>query len=69
MKHFQLTDLLGFAKILNVPEEEEFEDFMVNLIAAFSERNRKERRELLKLARQIKENNDEFDRLNVSAST
>lgn len=69
MKHFQLLDLLAFGKMLDVEEEDDFDEYMVNIIAAFSEKNRRDRRKLLKLARLIKENNDEFDRLKDSPST
>lgn len=69
MKHFQLLDLLAFGKMLDVQEEDDFDEYMVNIIAAFSEKNRGDRRKLLKLARLIKENNDEFDRLKDSPST
>ena len=55
--NYDLTDVLGFAKILNVEEKEDFTDFMTDIVAAFSEKNRKDKRSLLKLAKNIHENN------------
>ena len=59
IKNFQLTDLLGFAKLLKVKEEDDFEEFIVNLVAAFGSMNRGNKRKMLKLAKQVsKANND-----------
>lgn len=50
---FQLVDLLGFANILQVKEEDDFTEFLTNVVEAFSKKNRKEKRQLLKLAKQV----------------
>ena len=59
---FQLSDLLGFAAILQVQEEEDFNEYIVNIVEAFAAKNRKIREELLKLAKDISLNNRDFDR-------
>lgn len=59
---FQLSDLLGFAAILQIQEEEDFNEYIVNIVEAFAAKNRKIRKELLKLAKDISLNNRDFDR-------
>lgn len=59
---FQLSDLIGFAAILQVQEEEDFNEYIVNIVEAFAAKNRKIRKELLKLAKNISLNNRDFDR-------
>lgn len=54
---FQLSDLIGFAAILQVQEEEDFNEYIVNIVEAFAAKNRKIRKELLKLAKDISLNN------------
>ena len=59
---FQLSDLIGFAAILQVQEEEDFNEYIVNIVEAFATKNRKIRKELLKLAKDISLNNRDFDK-------
>lgn len=59
---FQLSDLIGFAAILQVQEEEDFNEYIVNIVEAFAAKNREIRKELLKLAKDISLNNRDFDR-------
>lgn len=59
---FQLSDLIGFAAILRVQEEEDFNEYIVNIVEAFTAKNRKIRKELLKLAKDISLNNRDFDK-------
>lgn len=59
---FQLSDLIGFAEILQVQEEEDFNEYIVNIVEAFAAKNRKIRKELLKLAKDISLNNRDFDK-------
>lgn len=59
---FQLSDLIGFAAILQVQEEEDFNEYIVNIVEAFTTKNRKIRKELLKLAKDISLNNRDFDK-------
>lgn len=59
---FQLSDLIGFAAILQVQEEEDFNEYIVNIVEAFVAKNRKIRKELLKLAKDISLNNRDFDK-------
>ena len=61
-KNFQLTDLLGFGNILGIKEENNFENYVTNIVVAFSEQNRKKKRSLLKLAKDISEANIDFDK-------
>lgn len=59
---FQLSDLIGFAAILQVQEEEDFNEYIVNIVEAFAAKNRKIRKELLKLVKDISLNNRDFDK-------
>lgn len=59
---FQLSDLIGFAAILQVQEEEDFNEYVVNIVEAFAAKNRQIRKELLKLAKDVSLNNRDFDR-------
>lgn len=59
---FQLSDLIGFAAILQVQEEEGFNEYIVNIVEAFAAKNRKIRKKLLKLAKDISLNNRDFDK-------
>ena len=54
---FQFTDLLGFAKILEVEEQEDFIEFIVNIIDSFQKQDKKKRKELIKLAKDVSEFN------------
>lgn len=57
IRDFKLIDLLGFANILGVEEEENFEEFCSNIVLAFTKQRRKMRKELLKLAKDISTEN------------
>lgn len=67
---FQVTDILGFAKIVKVDPEiiekailsEDWEELIITTVEFYSVLGRKERREILKLAKEIKKNDDEFNR-------
>lgn len=63
IRNFQLSDLLGFARIVGAEETEDFEDFVTEVIVKFLEMPRKDRKNLLKLAKQVSENNLEYDEL------
>lgn len=63
IKNFQLSDLLGFARIVGAEETENFEDFVTEVVMKFLEMPRKDRKNLLKLAKQVSENNLEYDEL------
>lgn len=79
---FEFSDLVGFAKIMQVDPElikkaigsaavfgdkalqgKEWEELIVTTVESFSKLGRKERREVLKLAKEIKKNNDENNRV------
>lgn len=53
----QFTDIIGFGRILDVEEEDDFDDFITNIIIAFCQQSRKKRKQLLKLAKDVKEAN------------
>ena len=72
-KFFDFTDLIGFAKLLEVlvssiadskEKEENWEALICETIEKFSLKGRKERRELLKLAKEIKKENLEIRKQN-----
>ena len=54
---FQFTDLLGFAKILEVEEQEDVVEFIVNIVDSFQKQDKKKRKELIKLAKDVSEFN------------
>ena len=47
------VEIMGFANLLGVEEEEEFEDYLTNILAAFSELPRRDKRKIFKLAKQV----------------
>ena len=57
VKTFEIVDLLGFANIVGAEEKEDFDDFMVEICVGFSKQDRKKRRQLLKLAKDVSRNN------------
>lgn len=59
---FQLSDLIGLAAILQVQEEEDFNEYIINIVEAFTAKNRKIRKKLLKLAKDTSLNNRDFDK-------
>ena len=63
IKNFQLSDLLGFARIVGAEETEDFEDFVTEVVMKFLEMPRNDRKNLLKLAKQVSENNLEYNEL------
>ena len=63
IKDFQLVDLLGFARIVGAQEQEDFEDYVTEVVMKYLELPRKDRKNLLKIAKQVSENNREYDRL------
>lgn len=60
LSFFQLSDLIGFAAILQVKEKEDFNNFIVEIIEAFQKKNRTIRKELLKLAKEVSLGNKEI---------
>ena len=61
-ENFQLIDLLGFGNILGIKENDNFEEYVTEIILAFLQQDRKKRKALLKLAKDISENNINFDK-------
>lgn len=56
--NFRLNDMLGFAAILRVKEEDNFEDFVAKIFyGILEEKDKKKRKELIKLAKQVSEYN------------
>lgn len=47
------VEVMGFANLLGVEEEEEFEDYLTNILAAFSDLPRRDKRKIFKLAKQV----------------
>lgn len=47
------VEIMGFANLLGVEEEEKFEDYLTNILVAFSELSRSEKRKIFKLAKQV----------------
>lgn len=61
LTRFRPLDIMGIAKLLCVEPQDDFEEFIVEIVAKFSTLSRRRRRELLKLAEQIaKANSDLF---------
>lgn len=53
IKGLQFTDLLAFAKILNVEEQDDITDFITEIVYAFSQEPRHKRKEFIKLAKDL----------------
>lgn len=56
-KDLQFSDIIGLANILQVPEKEDFEEFVIDIMEAFNSQNRNMRREILQLAKDIVKDN------------
>ena len=65
----QFTDILAFGNILGVKEEDQFEEYVTNILEAFSKMPAAKRRSLLKLGKDVSEANDEFDKIMSSGQT
>ena len=57
---FQLTDLAGFARLLGVKENDNFEDFMVEILDSYNQQEKKRQRLLLSMARDVAAANKEL---------
>lgn len=78
MKNFDFIDMMGFARLLKVdesiikncvtlastgmPREEALSELVIETVYQFGQENRKKRKELLKLARDLHKYNADFDR-------
>ena len=50
---FRPLDILGFATLLKVEQQDDTKEFIVDIVAKFSTLDRRHRRELLRLARDV----------------
>ena len=57
---FKPLDFLGFAALVKVEPKDDFEEFVTELVVKFQSIDRKHRRELLKLARNVAKANDDL---------
>ncbi len=62
VKKLDFSDLIGLGNVLGVKEEDEFVDYVVSVVEAFSQRNRRDKRKLLKMMRDVANANDDIDR-------
>ena len=72
LKYFsrmQFTDILAFGNILGVKEEDQFEEYVTNILEAFSKIPAAKRRSLLKLGKDVSEANEEFDKMTRGGQT
>lgn len=49
----QFTDIIGVGRILEVEEQEDFDEYLVNIVVAFSNAPRRRRKDILKLLKKI----------------
>ena len=57
---FRPLDIMGFAALLKVEPQDDFEEFVVDMVSKFSTLDRRHRRELLKLARDVSRANSDL---------
>lgn len=57
MKDFQFIDFLAFGRYLEAEEREDFEGFIIEIIDNFSRRTKKDRKQILSLAKKISKKN------------
>ena len=50
---FRPLDIMGFAALLKVEPTDDFEEFVVEIVSKFTTLDRRHRRELLKLAKDV----------------
>lgn len=54
IRSFQFSDLIGLGRILEINEDQEFDDFLTDLVVRFEEQSWKRRKEILKFVKDIK---------------
>lgn len=72
LEYFQkmtFTDILGFGNILGVKEEEDFADYVTNILEAFSLQPRKKRKQLVKLAKEVAGANKDIEKIETTLET
>ena len=72
LKYFsrmQFTDILAFGNILGVKEEDQFEEYVTNILEAFSKMPAAKRRSLLKLGKDVSEANEDSDKMTRGGQT
>lgn len=52
-KDLQFTDVLAFGKLLKVEEKEPIEDYVTDIMVAFNELPRGQRRKIIKLCKEV----------------
>ena len=57
---FKPLDLLGFAAVLKVDQNSDFEEFIVSMVEKFSSFDRRHRKQLLRLARDVARANQDL---------
>lgn len=52
-KRMNFVEIMGFGKLLQIEEKDEFEEYLGEICIAFIEKPRFERRKIIKLAKQV----------------
>lgn len=69
LEYFQkmtFTDILGFGNILGVKEEEDFADYVTNILETYSLQPRRKRKQLLQLAKDVAGANKDIKKIETT---
>lgn len=53
IQFFQITDLLAFGKLLGVEEDDDFEEYLTNIVTAYTEQPKRKKDKFLNFAKLI----------------
>lgn len=62
MRDFSLSDFLGVARIVGAEEQENFEDYLTNIVIEFEKLPKKKQKQLVKMCKDVAKANKELMR-------
>lgn len=68
-QHMDFTDIIAFGNILGVQEVDDFAEYVTNILVAFEKVDAKKRVQLMKLAKDVVEANEEIDKTKAKTET
>lgn len=57
VKGLQFTDIIGVGNILGVKERDDFEEYVMDILVAFNQRDRQVRKDIIELMKDVKRDN------------
>ena len=66
MTDMDLPDILGIARLVGAEEQDDFQDFITEICLKFQDKSRKERKQIVKLAKEVRGYNKDVDTIRDS---